>query len=230
MPKLRPNPPYLGARWGKRVAGRRVVNIVGLKKTAALASIVIGLASSVAVAEPLRLAQAMPAGPMPPREIVLVVRSAGLLPTSEPTLAGATYVVRAVDPYGTPMRVIIDARTGSILSVHRIAATEPPHPPYGALGMRERPYNTANEDTNALVPPRGIPMRPPPAPDRPLSGAPPVHPPLPKPRAAMAPGESPKPPPAAVSEPPSMAARPGAPPAANQAAKQESFPPVTPLQ
>jgi hypothetical protein len=206
------------------------VNIVGLMKTGALACIAIGLASPVALAEPLRLAQAMPPGAMPPREIVLVVRSAGLLPTSEPALAGTTYVVRAVDPYGTPMRVIVDARRGYILSVHRIAATEPPHPPYGALGMRERPYSTANGDTDGLVPPRAIPMPPPPVPDRPLSAAAPLHPPLPKPRAATAPGESAKPAPQGVSEPLSTAARPAPPPVANQAARQESFPPVTPLQ
>ena len=203
------------------------MNIVGLKKAGALACIAIGLASPVALAEPLRLAQAIPPGAMPPREIVLVVRSAGLLPTSEPALAGATYVVRAVDPYGTPMRVIIDARYGYILSVHRIAAVEPPRPAYGAIGMRERP---SNDDTDGLLPPRAIPMRPPPTPDRPLSAAPPLHPPLPKPRAAMAPGESTKPPPQPASDSASTAARPAPPPTANQAARQESFPPVTPLQ
>jgi hypothetical protein len=194
------------------------VNIVGLKKAGALACIAIGLASSAGLAEPLRLAQAIPAGTLPPRQIVLVARSAGLLPTSEPALAGATYVVRAVDLRGTPMRVIIDARYGYILSVHRIAAAEPPRPAYGAIGMRER---TANEDTDGLLPPRAIPMRPPAAP---------LHPPLPKPRAAMATGESAKPPPQPASDPASTAARPAPPPAANQAARQESFPPVTPLQ
>lgn len=206
------------------------MNIVGLMKTGALACIVVGLASHVALAEPLRLAQAFPPGALPPREIVLVVRSAGLLPTSEPALAGTTYVVRAVDPYGTPMRVIIDAHNGYILSVHRIAATEPPHPPYGALGMRERPYNTAKEDTDGLVPPRAIPMRPPAAPDRPLSAAAPIRPPLPKPRAATAPADSAKPSPQGAPEPASTAVHPAAPPAANQAARQESFPPVTPWQ
>jgi hypothetical protein len=202
--------------------------MVGLKKAGALACIAIGLASSAGLADPLRLAQATPAGTLPPRQIVLVARSAGLLPTSEPALAGATYVVRAVDLRGTPMRVIIDARYGYILSVHRIAAAEPPRPAYGAIGMRER---TANEDTDGLLPPRAIPMRPPPMPDRPLSAAAPLHPPLPKPRAAMATGESAKPPPQGASNAASdPAARPASPPAANQAARQESFPPVTPLQ
>jgi hypothetical protein len=198
------------------------VNIVSLKKAGALACMAIGLASSAGLAEPLRLAQAIPSGMLPPRQIVLVARSAGLLPTSEPALSGATYVVRAVDLRGTPMRVIIDARYGYILSVHRIAAAEPPHPAYGAIGMRERPYN---DDTDALLPPRAVPIRPPP-----ISAAPPLHPPLPKPRAAMAPGESAKPPPQAAADPPSTAASPAPPPAANQAARQESFPPVTPLQ
>jgi hypothetical protein len=190
-------------------------------KTGALACIAIGLASHVALADPLRLAQAMPAGTMPPREVVLVVRSAGLLPTSEPALTGTTYVVNAVDRYGTPLRVAIDARNGYILSVRRFAVTEPTHPPYGALGMRERPSGTANGDTD-LLPPRGIPLHAPFAPS-----AAPVHPPLPKPRAATVSGESAKPP----AEPsPEPLSRPAPPPAANQAARQESFPPVTPLQ
>jgi hypothetical protein len=228
MPKGRPNRPYLGARLGKSVAGRRVVNIVGLKKTGALACIAIGLASHVALADPVRLAQAMPAGPMPPKDIVLVARSAGLRPTSEPALTGSTYVVRAVDRYGTPLRVVIDARNGYLLSIHPLAAAEPTHPPYGALGMREQPYNTARGEADGLVPPRAIPLRSPPAPDRSLSAAP-VHPPLPKPRAAAAQSENTKPPERAP-EVTSPAVRPAPPAAANQAARQESFPPVTPLQ
>jgi hypothetical protein len=202
------------------------VNIVGLVKAGALACIVAGGASRLVLADPVRLAQVTPAGAMPPSEIVQIVRSAGLLPTSEPALTGSTYVVRAVDPYGTPIRVIIDARYGYILSVHRIAATEPPHPSYGALGMRDRPYRTeyTRDDLNGLLPPRAIPLRTPPALDRSLSAAP-LRPPLPKPRAATA-AETAKPVP-----PPDAA--PASPPAAvsgKQATKQESFPPVTPLQ
>ena len=180
---------------------------LGLMKTGALACIAIGLASHVALADPLRLAQAM----MPPREVVMVVRSAGLLPTSEPVLAGTTYVVHAVDRYGTPLRVAIDARNGSILSVRRFAVTEPTHPPYGALGMRD----------TGLVPPRAIPLPP---------SAAPVRPPVPKPRAATVSGEGAKSPAEPSPEPLSPLSHPAPPPAANQAARQESFPPVTPLQ
>ena len=189
------------------------MNIVGLVKTGALACIVAGVASRLVLADPVRLAQVTPAGAMPPSQIVRIVRSAGLLPTSEPALTGSTYVVRAVDPYGTPIRVIIDARYGYILSVHRMAATEPPHPPYGALGMRDRP------DLNGPVPPRAIPLRA-------LSAAP-LHPPVPKPRAATA-AETAKPVPPPDSAPAGPASAPAA--SAKQATKQESFPPVTPLQ
>jgi hypothetical protein len=198
------------------------VNIVGLMKTGALACIAAGVASRLVLADPVRLAQVTPA--MPPSEIVQIVRSAGLLPTSEPALTGSTYVVRAVDPYGTPIRVIIDARYGYILSVHRMAVTEPPHPSYGALGMRD--------DLNGPVPPRAIPLRAPPAPDRSLSAAPP-HPPLPKPRAATAAETAkPVPPPEAAPAPAPAGPASSPPPAASgkQATKQESFPPVTPLQ
>ena len=194
------------------------MNIVGLVKTGALACIVAGVASRLVLADPVRLAQVTPAGAMPPSQIVRTVRSAGLLPTSEPALTGSTYVVRAVDPYGTPIRVIVDARYGYILSVHRMAATEPPHPPYGAWGMRD--------DLNGPVPPRAIPLRAPPAPDRSLSAAP-LHPPVPKPRAATA-AETAKPVPPPDSAPAGPASAPAA--SAKQATKQESFPPVTPLQ
>jgi hypothetical protein len=206
------------------------VNIVGLVKAGALACIVAGVASRVVLADPVRLAQATPAGTMPPSEIVLIVRSAGLLPTSEPALTGSTYVVRAVDPYGTPIRVIIDARYGYVLSVHRLAATEPPHAPYGALGMRDRPYKTdyARDDLNGPVPPRAIPLRAPPAPDRSLSAAP-LRPPLPKPRAATAaPTVNPVPPSQAAPAGSSTSPTPAA--SGKQATKEESFPPVTPLQ
>ena len=206
------------------------MNIVGLVKAGALACMVAGGASRMVLADPVRLAQATPAGAMPPSEIVLIVRSAGLLPTSEPALTGSTYVVRAVDPYGTPIRVIIDARYGYILSVHRLAATEPPHAPYGALGMRDRPYRTdyTRDDLNGPIPPRAIPLRAPPVLDRSLSAAP-LHPPLPKPRAAPAtetakPVPPPEGAPAGPSSSPTMAA------SGKQATKQESFPPVTPLQ
>jgi len=204
------------------------VNIVGLVKTGALACIVAGVASRLVLADPVRLAQVTPAGAMPPSQIVRTVRSAGLLPTSEPALTGSTYVVRAVDPYGTPIRVIIDARYGYILSVHRMAATEPPHPPYGALGMRDRPSRTdyTRDDLNGPVPPRAIPLRAPSAPDRSLSAAP-LHPPVPKPRAATA-AETAKPVPPPDSAPAGPASAPAA--SAKQATKQESFPPVTPLQ
>ena len=207
------------------------MNIVGLVKAGALACVTVAMASRLVLADPLRLAQAGPGSTMPPSEIVLIVRSAGLLPTSEPALTGSAYVVRAVDPYGTPIRVIIDARYGRILSVHRMAATEPPHPPSGALGMRDRPYRTdyARDDAGGLVPPRSIPLRPPAAPDRSLAAVP-AHPPLPKPRAATA-AEGAKP---AAAPDGTPTAQPGSPTAATAdsktAAKQESFPPVTPLE
>ena len=197
------------------------MNFVGLVKTGAFACILAGVASRLVLADPVRLAQVTPAGALPPSEIVQIVRSAGLLPTSEPALTGSTYVVRAVDPYGTPIRVIIDARYGYILSVHRMAATEPPHPPYGALGMRDRPSRTdyTRDDLNGPVPPRAIPLRAP--------SAAPLHPPVPKPRAATA-AETAKPVPPPDGAPAGPASAPAA--SAKQATKQESFPPVTPLQ
>jgi hypothetical protein len=198
------------------------VKLFGVVKAGALTGIAVGLASHLALADPLRLAQAMPGRAMPPGEIVLIMRSAGFLPTTQPALTGATYVVRAVDPYGTPIRVIVDARYGYILSVHRIAGMEPmrrPPDPYRAWGMRARPDGTddAIGGADRLAPPRAIPTEP----DRSLSAAP-AHPPLPKPRAST-------PAPPNETDSPAAAAAPS-PPGDKQAAKQDGFPPVTPLQ
>lgn len=201
------------------------MKLFGVVKAGALTGIAVGLFSQLALADPLRLAQAMPGRAMPPTEVVLIMRSAGFLPTTEPTLTGATYVVRAVDPYGTPIRVVVDARYGYILSVHRIAGMEPRRlpDPYRAWGMRARPDGTdyAIGGADRLAPPRAIPTQP----DR---SAAPGYPPLPKPRATTPVEQAAKSAPASTPVPPAAAAAP--PPGGKQAAKQDSFPPVTPLQ
>ncbi len=78
-----------------------------------------------------------PLGPavMPPYEVVAIVRSTGLEPLSRPMRHGPTYVLRAVDPAGQEVRVVVDARLGRIVRVApvfgpRYAAPVMP-PPYG---------------------------------------------------------------------------------------------------
>jgi hypothetical protein len=203
------------------------VKIIGPLRASALACIALGLSSHFCVADPMTI----PADAVPPREVVMIVRSAGLIPTSQPALTGGTYIVRAVDPYGTPVRVMINARSGYILSIRAMARYEPAPPPYRdrALGMREEPWRPdAMEDGDGRLPPRAIPGRP--EPDRsqtvtrtPLP-RPRVAPPAPAERTAM-PASPAEPSPPATTTP---AAAP--PPPDKQAAKDEAFPPVTPLQ
>lgn len=196
------------------------MKIFSFLKASALACIALGFAPRFCLADPLD--QAMPSQGVPPREIVMIVRSAGLIPTSQPALAGATYVVRAVDPYGTPVQVMIDARNGYILSVRSAARYAPRQPWYRdrALGMREAPWRGDDMDDAEILPPRAIPGR---APDRPQTATP-----LPRPR-TPAPAERTASP-ATPREPAAPAAAATAPSAPKQTAKDEGFPPVTPLQ
>jgi hypothetical protein len=57
------------------------------------------------------------AGLVPPHEVLTIVRSTGLNPLERPARRGATYALRAVDIDGQQVRVVVDARSGEILSV-----------------------------------------------------------------------------------------------------------------
>ena len=59
-----------------------------------------------------------------PYEIMRTVRSAGFHPMSRPMREGASYVLRATDFRGIPMRVVLDARTGVIRDTTRIVPAD----------------------------------------------------------------------------------------------------------
>lgn len=67
-----------------------------------------------------------------PYEIMRTVRAAGFHPVSRPLREGASYVLRATDFRGLPMRIVLDARTGVIRDATRIvpagAGTAAPAP------------------------------------------------------------------------------------------------------
>jgi hypothetical protein len=67
-------------------------------------------------AEP-RLAQAVALDVLPPYEIATIIRSTGLDPVGRPVLRGADYVLRAIAGDGGVVRVVVDARSGEIVSV-----------------------------------------------------------------------------------------------------------------
>jgi hypothetical protein len=110
------------------MSGRRVVKI-----TAALLALGIGV-----VATPLS-AQMLSYDLIPPYRVDMMVRAAGLMPVAPPSRYGASYVVRAIDRYGSPTRVVVDGRSGAIVAAHRIAAAYP-RPVIGALGPYGNPY------------------------------------------------------------------------------------------
>jgi hypothetical protein len=65
---------------------------------------------------------------VPPYEVVAIVRSVGLEPLTRPFRNGPAYVLRAVDPAGQEVRVIVDARVGRIM---RVVPLMGPGPRYG---------------------------------------------------------------------------------------------------
>ncbi len=118
-------------------------------------------------------------------EILRTVRSAGFDPLSPPLREGTTYVLRATDFRGIPMRVVLDARTGFIRDVTRIVSGAP-----GPYGMMAPPYGPAayaaefaTPDPPAGLPSPQLPMAP--AITRPAAAARLLSfPPLPRPRPA----------------------------------------------
>jgi hypothetical protein len=109
-------------------------------------------------------------GAMPPYEVFTMLRSAGLDPVGPPARRGPNYVLRAFDRSDREVRVVVDARSGDILSVRPVAlAAREPLPPRGGVGVyRDRPrggYDAGpsidDDDDEVLPPRRGIIDRPP---------------------------------------------------------------------
>ena len=69
-------------------------------------------------------------GFVPPYEILRTLRAAGFEPLAPPLREGTTYVVRALDYRGIPMRVVVDAHSGAIRDANRIVAGPGLYGPY----------------------------------------------------------------------------------------------------
>jgi len=67
---------------------------------------------------------------VPPYEILRTVRAAGFEPLAPALREGTTYVVRAIDFRGIPMRVSVDARSGAIREANRIVSGPGLYGPY----------------------------------------------------------------------------------------------------
>jgi hypothetical protein len=163
--------------------------------------IIAGLLTSAAPA----LAQSvprpvMPVGPMPPEGVFQMVRQMGLEPVGRPVRNGPVYVQRAADYYGRPLRIMVDASRGQVVSVEAIggrpaiqggayASTGAPYwrRPYGPYGMV--PYDDDDYGPpGSVMAPYGQPPQPGLPPAKPKSAAvTPAHPPAPRKRPSTAP-------------------------------------------
>jgi hypothetical protein len=143
---------------------------------------------------------------LPPHEIVAIVHSTGLVPLSRPMRRGPIYALRAVDPAGQQVQVIVDARLGRVLRVvpllgprYAMPVVPPPYGrPPGPIAMVPDGYGP-NSRIAALPPGAGgppvngpgvagVPGVPghPPAVGAAPHPAPPAGPPLPRQRPKVA--------------------------------------------
>jgi hypothetical protein len=132
-------------------------------------------------------AQAQIGGTMPPHEAMAVVRSMGFDPIGRPAFSAGRYVVRATDPRGANVNVVVDAQLHRVVMVRPIpssaplplagalpperTATLPPERdgPGGSLGLRGGALT--DDGIPAPRPPRGLPNQSPARPPLPVQGA-----------------------------------------------------------
>jgi hypothetical protein len=158
--------------------------------------------------EPMRLAQAVEYGGLPPYEIVTIVRSAGLDPIDRPVRRGPNYVLHAIGQDDQEVRVIVGARRGEIIRIVPIMAASRMPPARGgvAMGPYERMdgYEPARPAPSYVAPGGYRTGARPPAPDddddESYNDAP--RPPAAVPGAAPRPGYAPSPPRTGYAEPP----------------------------
>jgi hypothetical protein len=215
-----------------------------LKQTIAICAGVLALALAAESAAAQLVYPVPPPGAllvMPPHEVVAMVRSTGLEPLSHPVRHGPAYVLRAADPAGQVMRVVVDARLGRIVRVvpvfgPRYAAPVGPPPygrPQGRIALMPDGYSP-NSRIAALPPGVGDPpmhgpggayeglpgARAPAAHAPPQPGAQAGPPPLPRPRPNVAAAG------ASTAKPATDAAAAAAPPAPKDTTGAVAPPPV----
>ena len=138
-------------------------------------------------------------GALPPHEAVTIVSSTGLEPVGRPVRQGPVYAVRAVDPAGEEVRVIVDAYLGRIVKVVPLSG------PRYAMPLLRAPYGQPPRPM-AMVPdgdfddftpigpwPGGLPAGAARVPRDPAAQAGQAGPPLPRPRPKLASTEAPAP-------------------------------------
>jgi len=91
------------------------------------------------VASPVLAQTAHPAGRVPPEDVLSSIRSLGLEPATRPLLRGRVYALRAFDTAHAEKRVLVDARSGEVLSVRAVADAGPAEAPYNPRYGRYEP-------------------------------------------------------------------------------------------
>jgi hypothetical protein len=173
---------------------------------AGIAALVL-LASRPGLAQPVPPAYpgaVFPGEALPPHEAVTIVSSTGLEPVGRPVRQGPVYALRAVDPAGEEVRVIVDAYLGRIVKVIPLSG------PRYAMPLLRAPYGRPPRPT-AMVPgdefddftsmgpvPGGSPPGVARVPRDPAAQAGQSGPPLPRPRPKLASTEAPAAAPAAA--------------------------------
>jgi len=203
---------------------------------AGLVALVIGGSAPAQPLPPPYPGMAYPGyGPgLPPYEVIAIVRAIGLEPLTRPLRTGPSYALRALDPAGQEVRVVVDARLGRVLGVVPVGthhALMPPLSPYGRPLGRLAPDGYGPNSRIAGMPPSmDDPLTDGPAgamllPRTPGAATTPHpsaqgNPPLPRPRPKIATSSAP----AAEKPAPADAAA----PTPNQATTESSKPPTPP--
>jgi len=175
---------------GGRVVKHRVLLCAGIAALALLVSRP-GLTQPIPPAYPGAVYPSE--GALPPHEVVTIVSSTGLEPVGRPVRQGPVYALRAVDPAGEEVRVVVDAYMGRIVKVIPLSG------PRYAMPLLRAPYGRPPRPT-AMVPgdefddftpigpgPGGVPPGVARAPRDPAAQA---GPPLPRPRPKVASAET----------------------------------------
>lgn len=130
-------------------------------------------------------------GGLPPQEVNAIVRSTGLRPLGPPMRHGPAYVVRAIDPDGEEVRVIVNARMGRItkvipITLPRYALVPAPGRPPGRVAVVPEGYGPDGLEARPPVGPGGPPTGSAPAANAANDPAAETVPPLPRPRPKVA--------------------------------------------
>jgi hypothetical protein len=84
-----------------------------MKQPIAWAVLAALIVATPTAAEPQRVAR----GVLPPHEILTIIRSTGLDPLDRPRRRGSNYVLHAIDDDGREVRVLVNGRSGRVVSL-----------------------------------------------------------------------------------------------------------------